>query len=163
MRIPRSAILTLAALFSIPFAAFAVGASDSSSASPPAQNQEPSNFSIVVNTTGAGIVATCKEGCAWETVSAKYPGGTYRITQRGIEPANQPRESSAQAQTDPSGFSFVLTTKRKGIQATCDEGCAWRTLSGANSQGTYRITEQGITTGHRKAGSDSNGQASGHF
>jgi Tfp pilus assembly protein PilX len=46
----------------------------------------PSGFSIVVNTVDGGITAACDRGCAWKTVGARYPGGTYRITEKGIEP-----------------------------------------------------------------------------
>jgi hypothetical protein len=46
-----------------------------------------SGFSVVVNTVDGGITAACDRGCAWKTVGARYPGGAYRITEKGIGPA----------------------------------------------------------------------------
>jgi hypothetical protein len=52
--------------------------------------ESPAPFSLVVNATGPGITAVCTQGCAWEEVSATYPGGMYRITEQGIQPASHP-------------------------------------------------------------------------
>jgi hypothetical protein len=103
------------------------------------------NYSIVLSKTGGGIVATC-EGCAWQQVSAEYPGGMYRITDRGIAPVSDTQEPAAR-RTLESQFSFVVTTTERGIAAACDDGCAWTTLTAANSTGSFRITEAGVQTG----------------
>lgn len=34
-----------------------------------------------------GIRARCHHGCVWEAVSGNYPGGRYRVTEKGIAPA----------------------------------------------------------------------------
>lgn len=144
MRIHKRALLTLAALC-VPLAASqaaAVGLGAAESAAPHARIPE---FSIVVSTSGNEneVVATCTGSCAWKRVSARYPQGAYRITQRGIEMVKHPGRSSADA-APPSGFSIVVNTVDGGITAACDRGCAWKTVGARYPGGTYRITEKGI-------------------
>lgn len=105
--------------------------------------EPPSSFSIVVNASGPGIEAICKQGCVWEKVSATYPGGRYRITEQGIQPVRGDVQP-APKQSEPSGFSVVLSTSGEGISAACAEGCAWKTVSATYPTSTYRITEHGI-------------------
>ena len=137
MRKYKRIAFTLAAALSVSFSVQHAAARDSHVTEP------PSPFSIVVKATGPGIAATCKTGCAWEEVSATYPGGRYRITGQGIQPV-QSDVQPVPAQSESSGFSVVLSTSGKGISARCAEGCAWNTVSATYPSSTYRITEQGI-------------------
>lgn len=108
--------------------------------------ESPSPFSFVVDASGPGIMAVCGQGCAWEEVSATYPGGRYRITEEGIEPGrgdvHPTRESPASGR-----FSVVLSTSGEGINAACGEGCAWNTVSANYPSSTYQITAHGIGPG----------------
>jgi hypothetical protein len=44
-------------------------------------------------------------------------------------------------------FSIVVDASGPGISATCDAGCAWKTVTGEYSQPSYRITDSGIHPG----------------
>jgi hypothetical protein len=103
----------------------------------------PTSFLIVVNASGPGIEAICKQGCAWEKVSATYPGGRYRITEQGIQSVLGDVQSAPE-HSESGGFSVVLSTSGEGISAACAEGCAWKTVSATYPTSTYRITEHGI-------------------
>ena len=35
-------------------------------------------FAMVVEVSGSSVVATCAEGCSWDSASASYPGGRHR-------------------------------------------------------------------------------------
>lgn len=137
MRTRKRIVFTLAAGLSMSLAVQQATARVSHPVEP------PSSFSIVVNAAGPGITARCKQGCAWEKVSATYPTETYRITEEGIQPV-QGDVRTAPEQSQPGGFSVVLSTSRDGVSATCAEGCAWKTVSATYPTSTYRITEQGI-------------------
>lgn len=144
MRIHKRALLTLAALC-VPLVASRAVAVDLGAAESPARHAPIPEFSIVVSTSGnqSEIVATCREACAWTRVSARYPQGAYRITQRGIQMVKHAEGSSA-GQAPPSGFSIVVSTVDGGITAACGRGCAWKTVGARYPGGTYRITETGI-------------------
>jgi hypothetical protein len=44
-------------------------------------------------------------------------------------------------------FSIVVDVSGPGLSATCDTGCAWKTVSGNYAERSYRITESGIHPG----------------
>jgi len=114
------------------------------SAGTPVTPQLPS-FSIVVATSGTrGIAATCETGCAWKTVTGEYAGGAYAVSTDGIRPAPTPADTAFVEHAQRSGFSIVVTPTDGGVRLTCTYGCAWITLTGDHSSGTYRITESGI-------------------
>jgi hypothetical protein len=48
-------------------------------------------------------------------------------------------------------FSIVVDVSGPGLSATCDTGCAWKTVSGEYSQPSYGITESGIHPGRGPA------------
>lgn len=129
---------TLAAALSVSFSVQQAAARASHMTEP------PSPFSIVVKATGPGITAICKTGCAWEDVSATYPGGVYRITEMGIRPVRKDADPAPGKQSESGGFSVILSTDGQGIRATCVDGCAWSTVRMTDPTSTYRITEQGI-------------------
>jgi hypothetical protein len=143
MRIHKRALLTLAALC-VPLVASQASAVDLGAADPIRHERIP-EFSIVVSTSGNEneVVATCAGACAWKRVSARYPQGAYRITQRGIQMVDHAERRPADA-APPSGFSIVVNTVDGGITAACDRGCAWKTVGARYPGGTYLITEKGI-------------------
>lgn len=143
MRINTPAVLRFCTLLPIPLATMGMGAFNFRVAEASAHHEQRSEFSIVVNTTKAGIVVTCEEGCAWERVSAEYPGGAYRITEQGIEPVQQSNEVSAD-QEQSLGFSIIVNTTGDGIAATCNQGCTWERVSAQYPTEAYRITERGV-------------------
>jgi hypothetical protein len=101
------------------------------------------SFSITVNASGPGIAATCRQGCTWNEVSATYPGGSYRITEQGIQPV-QGEVRSVPERPESGGFSVVLRTSGGSISATCADGCAWKSVSATYPTNRYQITEQGV-------------------
>lgn len=46
--------------------------------------------------------------------------------------------------TRGSGFSVVLNTTESGIAATCEQGCAWETLTAEYPNDEYMISSSGV-------------------
>ena len=100
-------------------------------------NPSAPEYSMTLTTSSGGISAACEIGCAWKTLTARYPSGTYRLTDRGVFPVQSDVD-------DPAAFAFVLTTNGKGIEARCEKGCNWKRLSAAGTSATYQLDQSGV-------------------
>jgi hypothetical protein len=100
-------------------------------------------FSILLSTSGEDLRATCESGCRWDSVTALYPGSTYRIDVAGVHPVS-PVSSVSPPESTTSGFLFTVRASAGRISATCEKGCSWQTVQGASENGVYRIDVDGI-------------------
>lgn len=67
-----------------------------------------------------------------------FGGGVAAAKALHVAPEHNPVRAA-----HPS-FSVVLTTAGSGIAATCEEGCAWRTITAEQPSGEYTISSAGV-------------------
>ena len=128
MRIVRLFLLLAVA---IPVSAAGIQAQEAS------PDREAPTFAMVVEVSGNAVAAACEEGCNWESVTATYPNGRYRISAEGIAPASAERDEA-------TTFSFIVEASDGALSNRCDQGCTWLENSARYPDRRYRITQAGV-------------------
>jgi hypothetical protein len=109
-------------------------------------DEKSAGFLILIETIDSEIRLTCKEGCAWGTLS--YSTVFYlpqAIDQYGMRSL---KENKPDKEGDRTDFLFTIQRDKEGLALEGLKGTHWETLSFSCPQGKCKqaIDQSGMTT-----------------
>lgn len=82
------------------------------------------DFVFFAKRTDEGVALTCKEGCAWKSLSWTCPESS--TCKWGLDSMGMFSPSSGSSK---EGFQILIRAADDGGVLTCEHGCAWKELT----------------------------------